>query len=168
VPLVTLEEYLCTSYEPETEYVEGVLVDRHVGEYWHSLTQTHVIEELYRRERGYRTFCALRIQTAPGRIRVPDVCLKALPYEVKPVLTRPDLAVEILCPEDHAIDMIAKVGEYLASGIPHVWLVDPYRRKVVAANSEGLREARDLVLEAPLVGAIDFRPLFVGLDEPTE
>jgi Uma2 family endonuclease len=141
-----------------------VLVDRHVGEYWHSFTQAHVIGVLHPRERRWHAFCALRIQTAPRRYRVPDVCIKALPYEVKPILTSPDLAIEILCPEDRTIDMLAKVGEYLASGTPFVWLVDPYCRKVVAASRDGIHDTRDLVLETPLIGAIDFAPIFAELD----
>ena len=39
---VSVEEYLRTSYEPEMEYVDGQLVDRHVGEYDHSLMQAMI------------------------------------------------------------------------------------------------------------------------------
>ena len=34
--MVAVEEYLHTSYEPEMKDVDGRLVDRHVGEYFHS------------------------------------------------------------------------------------------------------------------------------------
>jgi hypothetical protein len=33
---VPVEEYLRTTYEPDREYVGGQLVERHVGEYFHS------------------------------------------------------------------------------------------------------------------------------------
>jgi hypothetical protein len=39
----TLEEYLHTSYHPDMEYVDGVLVRRNVGTYLHSLLQTLVV-----------------------------------------------------------------------------------------------------------------------------
>ena len=34
--LLTLEEYLRTSYRPDCEFVDGVLEERNVGEYEHS------------------------------------------------------------------------------------------------------------------------------------
>ena len=38
--LVSLEEYLDTAYSPDREYVDGAIVERHVGERRHSLVQT--------------------------------------------------------------------------------------------------------------------------------
>ena len=37
--LVSLEEYLDTAYSPDREYVDGAIVERHVGERPHSLAQ---------------------------------------------------------------------------------------------------------------------------------
>ena len=37
--LVTEEEYLSTSYEPDCEYEDGVLIERNVGERDHSWLQ---------------------------------------------------------------------------------------------------------------------------------
>ena len=34
--IVPVEEYLRTTYEPDMEYVDGQLVERHVGEFRHS------------------------------------------------------------------------------------------------------------------------------------
>jgi hypothetical protein len=34
--LVSLEEYLSTSYDPDVEFVDGVLVERNVGDWLHS------------------------------------------------------------------------------------------------------------------------------------
>ena len=34
------------------------------------------------------------------RYRIPDICVKALPYDQASVLTRPDLAIEIVSPDD--------------------------------------------------------------------
>jgi len=33
---IPVEEYLRTIYHPDMEYVDGQLVERHVGEYYHS------------------------------------------------------------------------------------------------------------------------------------
>ena len=37
--LISVEEYLNTSYDPDMEYVDGVLVERNVGDWLHSLVQ---------------------------------------------------------------------------------------------------------------------------------
>ena len=44
--LVPLEEYLGKSYEPDCEYVDGSIVERNVGEYFHSLLQSLVVMHL--------------------------------------------------------------------------------------------------------------------------
>jgi hypothetical protein len=61
---VPVEEYLRTSYDPDREYVDGQLVERHVGEYFHSLLQTLIASELHgrSRERRFRVFTEQRVQ----------------------------------------------------------------------------------------------------------
>ena len=36
---ITVEEYLNTAYDPDMEYVDGVLVERNVGDWLHALVQ---------------------------------------------------------------------------------------------------------------------------------
>lgn len=43
----------------------------------------------------------------------------------------PTLAVEILSPNDTVDEIDEKTDEYLAAGVPLVWVVNPYRRTVV-------------------------------------
>jgi hypothetical protein len=37
--LISLDTYLTTSYEPDVDYVDGVLEERNVGEYDHNIVQ---------------------------------------------------------------------------------------------------------------------------------
>ena len=46
--LISVEEYLNTSYDPDVEYVDGVLVERNVGKWLHSLVQRNIILALGR------------------------------------------------------------------------------------------------------------------------
>ena len=94
--------------------------------------------------------------------------MKALPYEKAPILTRSDLAIEIVSPDDEALGFVAKIGDYLAAGIPHIWVIDPYKRTVVEADQAGIRRVTTQKLSTPLVGEINFAPLFEQLDEPPE
>ncbi|MCI0737708.1 MAG: Uma2 family endonuclease [Gemmataceae bacterium] len=49
----------------------------------------------------------------------------------------PDLAVEVLSPNDLASEVIEKVEEYLAAGIPLVWVIDPEAQIVVIHRGDG-------------------------------
>ncbi len=170
-PAVPVEEYLRTTYHPDMEYLEGQLVERHVGEYFHSLLQSLIAAALGKRERGrrFRTFLSQRVQVSDRpRYRIPDICVKALPHQITPILLRPDLAIEVVSPDDAAAEMLAKIGDYLAAGIPHIWVVDPYKRTLVEADQNGIRQPETQVLSTPLVGSIDFAGLFRQLDEPAE
>ena len=62
--------------------------------------------------------------------------------------------------------MLTKIGDYLAAGIPYIWVVDPYKRTLVEADRSGIRKVTSQKLSTPLVGEIDFATLFEQLDEP--
>ena len=61
--LVSLEEYLNTSYDPDVEYVDGVLVERNVGDWLHSLTQRNIVVGLTVRYPHIYAVPELRSQT---------------------------------------------------------------------------------------------------------
>lgn len=74
----------------------------------------------------------------PGRkrdtVRAPDVSFVAAGRlaEVPRGFLRlaPDLAVEVLSPENTAADMDARMADYFAAGTRLLWVVDPDRRTV--------------------------------------
>jgi len=124
---VPVEEYLRTTYHPDMEYVDGELVERHVGEHKHSRLQALMVLELGPRERARRfrvlTEQRLRVLGTKNRFRIPDVCVMALPYHAEPVLaTPPHLIVEIRSPEDETADVLAKLADYLRFGVAHIWM----------------------------------------------
>jgi Uma2 family endonuclease len=164
---VSVEEYLHTSYEPDTEYVNGQLVERNVGEYFHGFLQSLIGAELFkRRGRGFRVFTETRVRiSAEPRYRIPDICVKALPHRADPILEKPDLVIEILSPDDRPAEVLRKIADYLQGGIPHIWIVDPYQRTVMEADATGFREAVDFTLETELVGSVNFGDLFAEVDK---
>lgn len=52
----------------------------------------------------------------------------------------PDLAVEVLSPEDRERDVLDKVGEYLSAGVRLVWVIDP--EKAIAVVFRSLTDVR--------------------------
>jgi len=166
---VPVEEYLRTSYHPDREYVRGEVVERNVGEYFHSMLQWLIIALLDSRwhERGFRIFPEQRIRVSDEpRYRIPDISVKALPHDVTSILVCPDLVIEILSPDDEAGDMLEKIADYQAAGIPHIWVIDPYKRRAGEADGPHIRFSDNLILATPLVGEVDFAELFRRLDEP--
>ena len=41
--LISVEEYLNTSYDPDMEYIDGVLVETNFGEWKHGMAQSNII-----------------------------------------------------------------------------------------------------------------------------
>jgi len=76
----------------------------------------------------------------PDTVRAPDVAFvraERVPAEdpLGYFQGPPDLAVEVLSPNDRASDVIAKVQDWLGSGCRLVWVVDPESRTVSAYRS---------------------------------
>jgi Uma2 family endonuclease len=167
---IPVEEYMRTSYHPDMEYVDGALVERHVGERRHSRLQLLIGVVLGSREQGkFHTYTEQRLRvSAQPKYRVPDLCVIALPYQGEPVFTHPPhLVIEILSPDDEPADILEKIADYLKFGVPRVWIPDPYRHRLQEADRDGLHDRPDLIVESELAGRLDFGELFAKLDEPS-
>jgi Uma2 family endonuclease len=64
----------------------------------------------------------------PTRFRIPDVCAIPLSDPLVEILrTPPLLCIEILSREDRMSEIQERVEDYLAMGVPAVWVIDPHR-----------------------------------------
>src|SRR6266581_8642615 len=98
--LISVEEYLNTSYDPDVEYVDGVLVERNVGDWLHSLTQRNILVALTVRYPQVYAVPGLRSQTRTTRYRLPDVCVLLAAPKTKYLPDAAFLAIEILSEDD--------------------------------------------------------------------
>ena len=102
------------------------------------------------------TEIGFRLARYPDTVRAPDVAFVAkhrLPKEGVPkkfAEFAPDLAVEVLSPEDTASEILRKVEEYLAAGVALAWVVDPATRTVTVYRS--LRDIQILSADQELDG----------------
>lgn len=125
---VPLEVFLSTSYEPDAEYVDGVIEQRPMGEYDHSSWQRALVPwfSQHGQEWNVRVRPELRIQVSRNNFRVPDVTLLDRDLPVEQVITRPPIAViEILSPEDTVARLLAKLADYAKMGIETILVIDP-------------------------------------------
>ena len=146
---LTLSEYLSTEYEPDCEYIDGVLEDRNVGKRKHSKTQTLLTTWLASREqlRGYDVLVEQRIRLSPSRVRIPDICLVSRDDADEVIQRPPALWVEILSPEDRWSRIQAKLADILRFGTTTIWIIDPYSKQAwTATHDKPVTEVQDSVL----------------------
>ena len=148
--LISVEEYLTTSYRPDCDYVDGQVEERNLGELDHSWLQAVLIAYFFARRKqwGISVLPEQRVQVKPARFRIPDVCVILGGKPAEQILTKPPfLCIEILSPEDRMTRVGQRVDDYLAMGVAYVWVLDPATRQAYAATAaEGLREVKGGVL----------------------
>ena len=147
--LISLEEYLASTYEPDCDYVDGHLEERNLGERQHSKLQKRILVYLHTHyeQAGIEVYPELRVQVKPTRFRVPDLCL-TLGDPGEEILTHPPfLCIEILSPEDRMSRVETRINDYLAMGVRYVWVLDPETRQAfIATAAEGWREVKSGLL----------------------
>ncbi len=145
-PLIPVDEYLRTIYEPDCDYVDGVVLDRNVGEYDHSTVQGLLFQYLLESPSApqIRIKPELRVRVSARRYRVPDLLVMRRTQKPERVLTTPPvLCIEILSPEDRMSRIEEKVRDYLAFGVEYVWVIDPQRRAAWEYTGIGSEQVRD-------------------------
>jgi Uma2 family endonuclease len=127
-PLISVEEYLNTSYDPDVEYVDGVLVERNMGDWLHSLVQSNILYRLRAKYPHLKVVAELRSGVTGTRYRLPDVSVLLEAPKTRYLLDAAYLVVEILSEGDEMSQVIEKLKEYARKGVPNIWLIDPRLR----------------------------------------
>lgn len=126
--LMSVREYLSTSFRPDCDYVDGEVVERNVGEYDHSRLLGSSLIYLYQRRRQWaiEVLPGQRVQVSATRFRVP-----------------------ILSKDDRLSGMQERVKDYLNFGVPRVWILNPETRSAWRCTAEGMFETQELRTENP-------------------
>ena len=140
--IVTPEDLLAMPDAVNYELVSGQLVERSMGtlsswiggEIYRQLAnfvRDHSLGWVFPADQGYQCFA-----DDPMKVRKPDasfVTAERLPGGQMPegfLTVAPDLAVEVLSPNERALEVEWKVREYLTAGVWLVWIVNPETRMV--------------------------------------
>jgi len=128
-PLVSVDEYLNSSFHPDVEYVEGVLAERGIPTIAHSLLQMMLIQYFAQYQRAFHFLPLPEVRTQiveRARYRIPDVMLCPVPLPAgKVVNSVPWAVVEILSPDDRMPEQLQRFRDYKQIGVRHVVLMDP-------------------------------------------
>ena len=132
--LVSVDEYLDMTFEDtDAEYVDGEIVERSMPEDPHSEAQVRLIQL-------FTPFCGqaslhlrteLRLRVSATRVRVADfvVIRGDKPSELVPT-TPPLVIAEIVSRHDSHTEITRKLEEYRDWGVAHVWLIDPWVKRL--------------------------------------
>ena len=143
---ISVEQYLNTSYDPDVEYVDGVLVERNVGDWLHSLIQRNLIVALSVKYPCVYAVPEFRSSTTATRYRLPDVCVLLAAPTTSYLVEAAFLAIEILSKDDGMPDVLEKLEEYEQKGVLNIWLIDPRRQNMYVYLDGGLSVVRGDVI----------------------
>jgi Uma2 family endonuclease len=157
---ITPEDLLDMPDEKAYELVRGQLVERNTGleSSWVGgrllvrlgrSCEEHTLGWVFNADNGYQCF-----RHDPSLVRRPDVSFirfGRLPGEKLPdgwAKIPPDLAVEIVSPNDRAYELDEKIEEYREAGVSLAWVINPKSRTVRVHRGDGsvsyLREGEEL------------------------
>jgi Uma2 family endonuclease len=134
--------------DKRTELVRGRLIVREPAGFRHGVVamklaarvadfvRTHSLGVVVAAETGFK------LSSNPDTVRAPDVGFigaARVPRPLPPGFAdiAPDLAVEVLSPDDHAGQVLAKVSDWLSAGSRLVWVIDPDRRMARVYRADG-------------------------------
>jgi Uma2 family endonuclease len=129
--LISIEEYLSTSYRPDVDYVDGEIEERNLGEFDHADLQFGIASLLRSKQKDWsiRVVGENRVRVSPTRVRIPDVCVLSAALPRERIITQPPLlCVEILSPRDTLKSMRKRVQDFFDMGVKDIWIFDPATR----------------------------------------
>ncbi len=135
--LITAEEFGRMPNPPDgskQELVKGVIVTMPPPKGRHGIVQLAIGAILHNFVKPKRlgwvvTEAGTKLERNPDTLRGPDVAFYSISRQPKPpegyFEIPPDLAVEVLSPDDRSGKVREKIREYIAAGVKLIWLVDP-------------------------------------------
>lgn len=148
-PLTAEDLYGLPDEDQDYELVEGRLVVSEPPGWTHGSIAVHVSAVLHAFVRAHGlgrvvVDSGYVLARRPDTVRGPDVSfVRTVRLPAPDVAHRfyegaPDLAVEIVSPDDRAAEVARKVAGYLRAGSGAVWVVYPDTRSVVVHTPDGL------------------------------
>jgi len=144
----TPEDLLTLPDDRAYELVDGRLVEKNMGtrSSWVAFQLGHRLQVCLDRQSAGWVLTENTFQCfpdSPKKVRRPDVAFiryGRLPDEQLPsghCQTAPDIAAEVVSPNDTHTEVSAKIEEYLAAGVSLVWIVNPDTRTVLVYREGG-------------------------------
>lgn len=147
--LISVDEYLRTSYHPDCDFIEGEVLERNSGQRRHAYAQSEIASWFNQRKKTQRlqSLTELRVRVGASRVRIPDVVVREIPLPEEEVFTTPPyLCIEFMSPDDTIAAMQDRLDDYLHFGVPNVWVIDPWKHRGWQITAEGWATDADAVM----------------------
>jgi len=150
--ITTAEQLLAAGDIGRCEMLRGELVMMSPASWHHGVMASrvgaHLREFVHRQSLGEVAAAetGFLIERNPDTVRAPDVAFVRR-ERLKNAPARgffpgaPDLAVEVLSPDDSAADVLAKVEDWLNAGSDQVWVIDPKHQSVSVYDRNRKRQS---------------------------
>lgn len=166
--LLTADDLLqLPSTDKQTELVRGMMIVREPPGFRHGAIAVKLVILLGQFVRTHDLGLVLSesgfvLFSNPDTVRGPDVSFVSrdrVPAQIPRGFGRfaPDLAVEILSPNDRPGEVLEKVADYLNAGTLLVWIIDPDRRQARVHRADGTVA---ILVEADTLDGEDVLPGF--------
>ena len=164
-PLITIEEYLRTSYRPDVEFIDGRLEEKALGTWDHGFIQGLIFAWFLQHRQEWKVVPSLEVRTrvSDAHVRLPDVVVDWAGPHPPVLIEAPLLAIEVLSPDDTYSSLKKRAKDYQAMGIPNIWLVDPDTRTAEVCEGAFWVERKRLEIEGTAI-YLDVPALFRALD----
>jgi Uma2 family endonuclease len=166
--LISVSEYLNTSYRPDCDYVDGEVLERNLGELEHARLQTAIAIWFGNRQREWNILAVVeqRVQVSEKRFRIPDVSVLNRDQPMESIVRVPPIVCcEVLSRSDTMRSLRDRANDYLRFGVQHVWAFDPVLREAFVCDVRGFHAPKGEELRvsgAPIF--LPLKPIFAELD----
>ena len=183
---LTLDEFLkLPETEPPSEFVCGRIEQKPMPTWNHSRLAARLsffLEAYFMAHaEGFANVELRHASASEGRAYIPDISVSSAGTAPRSLAERrsgaveqlPDIAIEIVSPDDRPGRVADKLAFYLRSGVPLVWIVDPEDRSVSIfepgkpvrmLGSEDILDAKPVLTEFTLPVDSLFSVLYEGLE----
>lgn len=169
--MITAEQLMKVAGDRRVELVYGELQDMTPVGYPHGRITVRLgrLLDSFAEEKklgGVLNECGVVLARNPDVVRAPDICFISA-SRLAPLTPTgffegaPDLAVEVLSPDDRASEVQKKIQEYLQAGCQLVWVVDPESKTVTAYLPSGdaqVYRGPESVPGDPVLSGFSFQP----------
>jgi len=131
-----------------TELIRGQLIVREPPGTYHGKVSATILFMIaaFTRPRGlgdvFGQDTGFKIESNPDTVRAPDVAFLSRDRSARVgkrgyAALAPNLAVEVLSPDDRPSEVLEKIAAWLSAGVELAWVVDPERREVRIHRADG-------------------------------
>ena len=167
--LVSVDEYLHTAYDPDCDFVDGVVEERNGGEGEHSAIQGELGAWITNQAKALnvRAWIEQRLRIGPNRYRVPDLCITRGRGPIPRIIeVAPLVCIEIMSREDRLYRLLQRAADFASIGVTHIWIIDPLERVAFTYTDGALKVVEGGMLEIPEIGLeIRLADRFAAIDE---